>query len=103
MINFNTGYTKILLILLKKGPKTEEDFAAIVHAGPVDLRTYLSQRREALVRAARGNAPKEWALWELPSPMSEATARIRELFTDKIRYLGPLRDEPKDKSKDDDL
>lgn len=54
----------------------------------------LEDRVRELIRQER---PKEWAVlpFRPPSAVAEASSYLDQFFSSKVRYLGPLRDEPK--------
>lgn len=75
----------------EKHPTVASASEVIKRLGP-KFRDALSDRRSALVELARENATPHYALASLPVGTASA---VRQLLFDNVRYLGPLRDEPK--------
>ena len=68
---------------------------------PSDSRRFLTEKftekRDNLIAAAKGDRPPEFTIAHMPLPeLSDSAADyIQQFFSRYVKYLGPLRDEPK--------
>lgn len=69
-----------------------ESAANLVRAGGVNLRALLQSDKATLTEIAKAEQPPQFLLGALPVPVSNY---IRFSLVERLRYLGPLRDEPK--------
>jgi predicted ATPase len=61
------------------------------------LEQKLSEQKEQLIHLLRKDRPVEWRLQRSPLPdtVEYVAESVQRYFTERVRYLGPLRDEPK--------
>lgn len=74
---------------------TASELARGVSVTNLEFRVWLESKRDVLVKCVKVAGPEELAIATTVSPAEEIETRLREVISDRIKYLGPLRDEPR--------